>query len=79
MPLFYDIGRRIFLAGLAGLIIRHNVMGDVDMIVEGGKYIYVDVDRVVYETSVTDENGRHPLYYIATTKISTAGASTIMY
>lgn len=54
-------------------------MGDVDMIVEGGKYIYVDVDRVVYETSVTDENGRHPLYYIATTKISTAGANTIIY
>lgn len=58
--IFTISGAVFFLAGLAGLIIRHNVMGDVDMIVEGGKYIYVDVDRVVYETSVTDENGRHP-------------------
>lgn len=58
--IFLVVGSVFSLAGIAGLILRRRIMGKVDTIIQAGKYIYVDVDKVVYETSITSEDGRHP-------------------
>ena len=53
----------MLVAGVAGLIVRKHILGkDYDAIIERNKYIYAIVDNVVYETSITDEEGRHPFF-----------------
>lgn len=58
--LIYICGTIFTCTGIICMIIRRIIMGKEDSIINGGKYIYADVTKVVYEASVSDENGRHP-------------------
>ncbi len=58
--IFLVVGLIFLLSGIGGFLLRRKMMGKVDIILQGGKYIYVNVDKVVYETSITSEDGKHP-------------------
>lgn len=58
--LIYICGGIFTCTGIICMIIRRILVGKEDSIINAGKYIYADVTKVVYETSVSDENGRHP-------------------
>ena len=58
--IFLVVGIIFSLSGALGFILRRKIMGKVDTIIQAGKFIYVHVDKVVYETSITSEDGRHP-------------------
>lgn len=57
---FFITGGIFFAAGAVSLIARRLVMGKSNPILEGGKYIYADVDEVICEMGITGENGAHP-------------------
>lgn len=43
-----------------GLLVRFRLTRGIDKIVAGGKYIYANVDKVIYETQLTNHDGQHP-------------------
>lgn len=57
---FLILGILFSVSGIGGMLLRKVLMADRDEIIEAGKFIYADLDKVVYETSITDEDGRHP-------------------
>lgn len=57
---FFFTGAIFFTAGAAALILRRILGGKTNSILEGGKFIYAEVDEVIYETGTTDKNGAHP-------------------
>lgn len=57
---FLIAGSVVLVLGIAGMVLRRIILGRVDEIIEGGKYIYADVDKVVYETNITNDAGLHP-------------------
>lgn len=49
-----------FVLGAIAMVLRAWMIRGIDKIVAGGKYIYADVEKVIYETAITLADGGHP-------------------